>query len=225
MSEIQPVKVVELRNYLIKPRMRDRFIEYFQTHFIDSQRKLGGLVLGAYRIRNFADRFFWIRGFSGIEARSRFLPAFYGGEVWKRDGPAANAMMLEWHRAHLLRPLDEIDEREFGAGKELLVVDFYEARAGRLGALRDFFATARREKAIPAGALWLTDTAVNDFPALPVIQNENLLVVMTGYRDESQYESRSKEIESRLEQGTSGAVEKHERLILDRAARVPLKKR
>lgn len=38
----QNLKVIELRNYLIKPRMRDRFIDYFENHFLDSQEELGG---------------------------------------------------------------------------------------------------------------------------------------------------------------------------------------
>jgi hypothetical protein len=36
----QSLGVIELRNYLMAPDARDRFIEYFETHFIDSQGAL-----------------------------------------------------------------------------------------------------------------------------------------------------------------------------------------
>ena len=90
------MNVVELRNYLLKPETRDKFIQYFKKHFIESQHELGSYTPGLFRIKDEDDRFFWIRGFDNMQERNRFLPAFYGGEVWKEFGPAANDMMLEW---------------------------------------------------------------------------------------------------------------------------------
>ena len=84
------MNTIELRNYLLKPGTRDKFIQYFKDHFIESQNALGAYTLGLFNIKGEDDRFFWIRGFDSMQERSRFLPAFYGGEVWKEFGPAAN---------------------------------------------------------------------------------------------------------------------------------------
>jgi len=124
MNPNEQIKVIELRNYLIKPNTRDRFIEYFKRHFVESQNASGGFVLGTFRIKTEAQRFFWIRGFSEMNSRSRFLPEFYGGEVWKAFGAQANEMMLEWHHVHLLKPLGEIKAKDFFTGKNVTIIDF-----------------------------------------------------------------------------------------------------
>ncbi len=138
------------------------------------------------------DRFFWIRGFNTMQERSRFLPAFYGGEVWKEFGPAANDMMLEWHNVHLLKPITgntiAIDKKQ-----DLLVIDYYTAVNNRLDQLVDLF----KESYIPLYhsygindvSLWVSEMTENDFPRLPVYQQENLLVVITGYSNDAEYES------------------------------------
>jgi len=52
------LKVIELRNYLLKPGVSERFTNYFEDHFIDSQNVLRGFVLGQFRINGEDDRFF-----------------------------------------------------------------------------------------------------------------------------------------------------------------------
>ena len=44
------MSVIELRNYLLKPGMRDRFNAYFSEHFVDSQNSRGGYVLEKYGV-------------------------------------------------------------------------------------------------------------------------------------------------------------------------------
>lgn len=124
------IKVIELRNYLLKSGRRDQFIEYFENHFIDSQNELGDYSLRQFRIKDIEDRFFWIRGFENMDTRSKFLPAFYGGAVWKEFGPAANDMMLEWHTVYLLKPLPgdkNINSDVFAGKKGITVIDNYTA--------------------------------------------------------------------------------------------------
>jgi len=168
-----PIKVIELRNYLLKPGTRDQFIDYFETHFIDSQNELGGYPLRQFRIKDIEDRFFWIRGFENMDTRSKFLPAFYGGAVWKEFGPAANDMMLEWHNVHLLKPLPgdkNINRDVFAGRKGITVIDYYTARDGRLDELINFLKTASsflQSLNIYDTTLWISEMTENDFPRLP----------------------------------------------------------
>lgn len=185
------MNTAELRNYLLKPGTRDSFIEYFKEHFVASQQVLGATIPGLFRIKDEADRFFWVRGFDSMQERSRFLPGFYGGEIWKEFGPAANDMMLEWHNVHLIKPLGN-NNNSFPEEKEFFVIDYYRARDKQLSELVELFTS----EYIPlfnkwniTTSLWLSEMQENDFPRLPVYQDEDLLVVITGYTNELEYES------------------------------------
>ena len=73
----QNIKVLELRNYLVRYGRRDEFINLFEENFVQSQNILGGYILGQYRIKGADDNFFWIRGFRDMPARYKFLNDFY----------------------------------------------------------------------------------------------------------------------------------------------------
>ncbi len=185
------MNVVELRNYLLKPGTRDKFIQYFKKHFVESQHVLGAYTPGLFRIKGEDNRFFWIRGFDTMQERSRFLPAFYSGEVWKEFGPAANDMMLEWHNVYLIKPLT-INTNLFPGDKNVFVIDYYRAKDEQRSKLIDLFNT----EYIPLfnkwninPSLWISEMEENDFPRLPVYQDENLLVVITSCNTELEYES------------------------------------
>ena len=193
------MNVIELRNYLLKPGLRDKFVDYFNDHFIQSQNALGAFTPGQYRVKDEDDRFFWIRGFDNMEKRSRFLPAFYGGKTWKIFGPAANEMMLEWHDVHLLRPAGA-GIGEFVKKQELMVIDFYTAANNKFDQLTNLFVKTYiplfHSWGINNISLWISELAENDFPQLPVYQQNDLLVVITGYTNEAGYELTVKQINS-----------------------------
>ena len=207
MNGNETIKVIELRNYLIKPDLRDRFIDYFKQNFVESQNSLGGFVLGVFRIKTEADKFCWIRGFADIDSRSRFLPEFYGGAVWKKFGPEANEMMLESHDVHLLKPLEEIKVKDFLTEKSLTVIDFYFAKHNKLNELINL----PQMQYSANSSLYISEPAENDFPRLPVIQDANLLAVMKNFKDEAEYESREKDL------NITSLIKNHERLILSKA--------
>lgn len=48
-SSNKNMKVLELRNYVMKDGMRNRFADFFNEHFICSQAELGGYMLGQYK--------------------------------------------------------------------------------------------------------------------------------------------------------------------------------
>jgi hypothetical protein len=192
MNSNQPIGVIELRNYLLKPFVRDQFIKYFETHFIESQQALGAQLFGQFRIEAQDDRFSWIRGFTNMSERANFLPAFYGGKVWEEFGPAANDMMLEWHHVHLLKPIPPknidlsvhttIESDRLKRKKTFRRIDLYFAKDNAADQLISFFQeTPSNNKSSAHSTYWITESASNDFTRLPVIQDPNLVVVISDY--------------------------------------------
>ena len=110
------MQVIELRNYLLRPGAP--FIRYFEEHFLLSQRAEGMHPLGQFEVVGEPDRFVWIRGFDDMATRLRGLSAFYSGPFWHARRDEANAMMLEHHNVHLLRPLGSIAAMTGGATLE-----------------------------------------------------------------------------------------------------------
>ena len=169
------MNVIELRNYLLKPGMRDGFNAYFTEHFVDSQNSRGGYVLEKFKVDGREDKFFWVRGFEDMKTRSRFLPEFYGGPVWKEFGNGANEMMIDSDDVYLLKPLD--DSRVFNPDK-IVRVDYYFAKDRTPQKLIEIFRSRPEQDGT---SLWTSELAENDFPALPVFQYENLLVAINPF--------------------------------------------
>lgn len=194
----QTIRVLELRNYVTRPGQRDRFISYFETNFVDSQNALGGYILGQFRVEGAEDNFFWMRGFNDMASRSRYLPAFYRGPFWKQHRDAANEMLLNNDNVYLLNPLSlsgetaeaAVSSDEFGKKKGLVVVDYFIANT-RLKELIEFFRSTYlpflKTSGTPEATAWVSELAENNFPALPVFQDKNLLVTITPYKDEAEY--------------------------------------
>jgi NIPSNAP len=97
-------RVVELRQYTLRPDQREVLIELFECELIEPQEAVGMQILGQFRDLDRPDRFVWLRGFSGMEARLQGLAAFYGGPAWAAWGPVANATMIDSDDVLLLRP-------------------------------------------------------------------------------------------------------------------------
>jgi hypothetical protein len=181
--------ILELRNYQMQPGRTREFIRYFEENFLFSQRDEGMHVLGQFEVVGEPDRFVWIRRFEDMESRLRGLSGFYGGPYWKARRNTANEMIVDSDHVHLLRPVGPIDLLDGGLALEdraseppgvvpedggLVAVDFYRAAPGGLERVIEAF--ERREVL----GRFVTETAPNDFPGLPVIQEENLFVAMSG---------------------------------------------
>lgn len=201
------IGVIELRNYLIKSKGRDPFIDYFEKNFITPQEALHGYILGQYRVKDADDNFCWIRGFESMQARSHFLPAFYYGPVWKQHKTVANSMLANNDNVYLLQPLVLKDDSlipapfaqrsELMPGRGIAVVDFYIANT-RLKELLSLFARSYLPLVTSCGVdhmtLWTSVLTENDFPRLPVFQDKNLLVTIAFYKSESEYRHTMKKI-------------------------------
>jgi len=205
------IHVLELRNYILKPGKRDSFINYFEQYLINPQIDLGGYPYGQFRVKEKNDNFFWIRGFANMATRSKFLPAFYRGPVWKKHKGVANPMLVNNDNVYLLKPLTisngllvkgkGIDSKKLKIDKGIAVVDFYIANT-KLDKLITFFSKTYvpvlKNNNIENYTLWISELTENDFPALPVFQDKNLLVAITFYKDELEYQVKQKQINAAL---------------------------
>jgi hypothetical protein len=214
------IKVIELRNYFIKPGRRDEFINYFEENFIQSQNILGGYTLGQYRVKGADDNFFWVRGFKDMPARNKFLNDFYFGPVWQSHRTIPNSLLLNNDNVYLLKPLnlkDSITKADFsfnsswfGKEKGIAVVDFYTSNT-KLDKLIEFvrkqYAAILNASGIDNTSFWTSETSLNEFTRLPVFQDKNLLVQITFYKDELEYQTKMKiaEVKMTEEQKTDWA--------------------
>jgi NIPSNAP protein len=159
------IRVVELRQYLLKPGRTDDLIDVFDRELVETQESCGMRVLGQFRDLDRPDRFVWLRGFADMENRRQALTDFYGGPVWKEHGPAAVDTMIDSDDVLLLEPglLRLPPERIDGVESTELTITVYAgavdgpAAGDPLGVLR----TLRAE---------------NTYPALPVREDADVTV-------------------------------------------------
>ncbi|MDJ1485648.1 hypothetical protein QNI16_34475 [Cytophagaceae bacterium YF14B1] len=205
------IKVLEIRNYLLEANTTDRFIDYFDTHFVEKMQQLGGYTLGEFIVKDQPDRFVWLRGFSDMQKRLTFLNDFYmTSDIWKKFGPGANEMMINSDNVHLLRPLQEgnqltdpithIESNSFPDYK-VATIDYYIANT-RLPELVDLFNTSYlpflKSTDIRTVSLWVSESSPNDFPRLPAFQDPNLLVAITFYATEDEYKIRTSQLRNTI---------------------------
>jgi hypothetical protein len=178
----------------LKPGRRDTLIDIFDRHFVDGQEAVGMHVTGQFRDLDDPNRFVWMRSFDSLDARAAALPAFYTGPVWRAHRDAANDTMIDSDDALLLNPvlLGEGYPR-YGtprpAGPTESVVGitvFYRDRPVD-AAMRDLVLDQVRPELTAAGgeplAVLVTDPAENNFPALP-LRDENVVVWVNRFDDD-----------------------------------------
>lgn len=193
--------VIELRQYTLRPGRRDELIELFDREFLETQDETGMLVLGQFRDLDDPDRFVWLRGFRDMGVRHDALTAFYGGPVWAKHGPQANATMIDSDDVLLLRSLSEASgittvapsrRPPVGAPAPERFVSatlwsFPPGRQDGIALIRDgLLPVLPRTGPVPFTAL-TTETAHNTFARLPIRTGENIAAVFTSYPDEIAY--------------------------------------
>jgi hypothetical protein len=183
--------VVELRQYTLRPGQRDVLITLFDREFVETQEDVGMPILGQFRDLDRPDRFVWLRGFHDMPSRAHGLASFYGGPVWKAHNAQANATMADSDNVLLLQPATE--HSSFPAPtaprppigsttpppSRVLATLYYRDRPFDK-AFMDFFDQQVRPGLVETGATPLacfqTESAENNFPALPIRTGENVFV-------------------------------------------------
>jgi len=172
--------VIELRRYTLHPGRRDTLIELFERAFVDAQEQSGMTLPAWFREVEQPDRFTWLRGFADMAARKQALQSFYGGPVWQANRDAANATMIDSDDVLLLKPARPHDRFVLRPRVDVVATQCPLKRAGdpELRALIDaLVAPALGDSLIAA---FVSETAANDFPRLPVREHEPMLVLFTA---------------------------------------------
>lgn len=171
-------RIVELRQYTLRPGARDTLIDLFERDFVTGQQECGIHVGGRFRDLDGPDRFVWLRSFPDMAVRPDRLAAFYDGPVWARHGPAANATMLDSDDVLLLRgPEVEVPD---DAKTVVLVVCHPRDPAG-FAAVFESRVRPSLTDASPLAVL-RTEPAANNYPRLPVREGENVFVWCGAYQ-------------------------------------------
>lgn len=174
-------KVVELRQYTLHPGQREALVALFDGSLVRPQEALGMTIIGQFRDVERPERFVWLRGFAGMDARQRALSSFYDGPDWAKHCEAANRTMAAFDDVLLLRPVVGFDLAKAAARPP----SRWAAGIAALepAALGGFTASFRREAmprlaaiGVPVEAILITETARNTYPRLPVREGESVLV-------------------------------------------------
>jgi hypothetical protein len=189
-SETRCCPVLELRQYTLKPGQRDALIDLFERHFIESQEALGMAVVGQFRDRRRSDRFVWLRGFSDMESRRTALAAFYDGPVWGAHKAKANDTMLDSDDVLLLKParpdtafpmrVGAQGATSLGAGPVMVLGGIYQMTQPIDATLVSDFehqvAPTLQSNSVRIEGVFVTESAPNTYPRLPVREGEHVLV-------------------------------------------------
>jgi hypothetical protein len=197
-ENLEDINVLELRNYLLKPNLADTFSQYFHSKFVAPMNDLGGYTLGEFKISGVDDRFVWLRGFANMKTRVQFLNDFYlNSPTWKEYGEGANEMMINSNNVYLLKPLHK--NVLLKTDKTFTVIDFYICNSTIEKVIKLFdtkYIPFLKTINVDDISFWISEMTKNDFPRLPVFQDKNLLVSITHYNDEAEYQTRQKEIDA-----------------------------
>ncbi|RVD58628.1 NIPSNAP family protein [Mesorhizobium sp. M2D.F.Ca.ET.185.01.1.1] len=199
--------VVELRQYTLKPGQRETLIALFDREFVETQEATGMTVIGQFRDVDRPDMFVWLRGFEDMETRKDALSAFYGGPVWAAHRDAANATMIDSDDVLLLKPAwpgagfdlsglkrPTAAEAEMSDRSQLpgfVEISIHHLRPGAEAGFAELFRTEAVPQLAAKGArllgAFVTESAENTFPRLPVRTGENVFVSAAGFDNENSH--------------------------------------
>lgn len=201
----QHCAVVELRQYTLHPDQRETLIDVFDREFVETQDALGARVIGQFRDLDRPDRFVWLRGFAGMPERAEALAAFYGGPVWAAHSAVANATMVDFDDVLLLRPAWQgsgvaIQQArppapargDAGGLVDITVFPLREPPSAALLQAAAAAGTVLRDGGAREAAWYVTETAPNTFPRLPVREGVQVLVGVALFPDAETFDTFSR---------------------------------
>jgi len=194
--------IVELRQYTLRDGMRDTLIDLFEREFIESQEALGMKVIGTFRDIDRPNRFVWLRGFRDLGSRCRGLTDFYSGPVWQEHRERANATMIDSDNVLLLHAAApgtqfrvESPRPDYGegspAGVVIATIHYLNRDATEAASVfaREVAPALRKAGAEPL-AWFVSESAPNNYPRLPVREGEKVLVWFAGFSTTADHELR-----------------------------------
>jgi hypothetical protein len=170
----------------------------------------GGRIIAQFRDLNDPDRFVWLRGFQDMSARKQALSGFYGGPVWRAHRAAANETMVDSSDVLLLRPVrkdsgfaESVPRPAVGSPAHpdsVVLATVYQLPRPVDAEFREFFEqqvmpVMAESGAVPV-AVFETEPAENDFPALPVHVGQHVLVWFAVLPDVKAYRKHVAALES-----------------------------
>ena len=171
--------VFELRQYTLKTDRREDLVDVFEREFVEGQEVEGMCILGTFRDLDRDDRFVWVRGFRDMDERLQALTAFYGGPVWKANSAEANDTMVDVDDVLLLRPLTPVSFPERSGSERPVRATIAHVRDGDVrDEVADGLLAAGRDADWVAS--FMTLRAENTFPALPIREDADVVVVLTA---------------------------------------------
>lgn len=197
---------LELRVYPVDETKQDRFLEFFEEHYLESQEVVGMRIWGQFKDLQAADRFVWLRGYRTMEERLAGLKQFYTSSVWMETGQTAVSMLTgRAQHVHFLEPVSQAEAFGSNWHRPLLVSEVTpETNPGILVAvvfriedeLDELLATVR-SVVVPdlqaAGGepigLFRSSKEPNNFPILPFIEDEEVVVLFSTFESTESYES------------------------------------
>jgi hypothetical protein len=214
-AQSKQTKVIELRNYLMKPGQRQHFIDTFETRLIDTLNAKKNYILGQYRVKNAPDNFLWIRGFEDMRARAEGYKLFYESKFWQEYRSIPLAYVLNYDNVYLLQPFNitksEIDSNYsfdtewFGRHKGIAAVDFYVAKGKRsqlINFIRTTYDSLLHANGIKDVSYWINQTISGGTSDIPTCQDKDLLITISFYRNENDYNAIMKKIDASMSQET-----------------------
>lgn len=184
--------VVELRQYNMKPGGRDVLIDMFDSIFVEAQEAAGNTVLGQFRDLDRPDRFVWFRGFKDMASRPKTLDAFYTSATWQKHRTAANATMIDVNDVLLLRPLKPLPRGErpqAEAATGLVEVTVYTFEPNIDAETIAQINTDIETTGAHAVATYVTEQCANNYPRLPIRENESVLVRIATFASIEAYDA------------------------------------
>jgi hypothetical protein len=201
--------IVELRQYTLHPGQRDVLIDLFDRDFIEPQERAGMTLIGQFRVLGDDDRFFWLRGFPDMTSRAAGLAAFYGGPVWAARRDAANATMIDSDNVLLLRPARTTSgfglpprsaaPENGGAGRLYVAQIYYFDEAFELSyvpVFEELFAPNVTDAGASVCGYFVTERSKNNFPALPIREDEHVFAWFGAFADPLAYEDCTRKLEA-----------------------------
>lgn len=195
--------IIELRQYIHQPGLRDDFIALFDEHFIEEQERYGAQIIGQFRDRNHPDQFVWLRGFPNMQTRYTALEGFYhSSPIWREHRTAANDTIIDVDNVLLLKPARATTGFRFDSAKRprrdaqeqaagVIIATVYTFDAPVDAQFVDFFekdvAPLLREAGATLLAHLVTEPSENTFPALPVREGEHVFVWFASFADDAAY--------------------------------------